>query len=134
MATKLHLHYRAQFDGDQAAIDARPRLGDLDCFVIGSGLEHRVSAEHFLRLDERTVGHAASSDRPGRLRSLELLAPVGEDAGGAVLLVPREDLRVPGLLLLGGELTLRLGIQYEHYVFHAGSFLASALVPSAPPS
>jgi RNA polymerase sigma factor (sigma-70 family) len=54
-----HLDDGADLDGHPAPVDARPRAGDLDGLVDRVGLNYRVSAEDFLGLHERAVGHRA---------------------------------------------------------------------------
>ena len=99
----LHRDDGADLDRDPAAVHTRPRAGDLDRFVDRVGLQHRVAAERFLRLDERPVGDARGANRLRRRGRLQLLASVRQLRRAAPLLVPGEDFRVPGLLLGLGD-------------------------------
>jgi RNA polymerase sigma-70 factor (ECF subfamily) len=115
----LHRNGGPDLDGDPAAVHAGPGLRDVDRLVDRVGLQHRVAAECFLRLDERPVGHAPGPDGLSRGRRLQLLAAVGHLAGRAPLLVPGEDLGVPGLLLVLGLGQALRRVRDQDDVLHA---------------
>jgi RNA polymerase sigma factor (sigma-70 family) len=103
---------------EPALVDARPGLGDLDGLVVRVGLQDRVPADHLFGLDERPVGHGRPADRLCRLGPLQLLAAVRQLAAGAPLLVPGEDLRVPGLPHLLRDLVESRRVHDQHHVLH----------------
>jgi hypothetical protein len=118
----LHLHHGTDLDRHPAAVHARPGLGDLDGLVDGVGLQDGVPAESLLGLHERPVGDAAGPHGPGFRRRRELVPALGQLArAAAALLIPRADLRVPGLALLLGHALGSRGVQQQNDVLHISS-------------
>src|ERR1700691_3622961 len=121
-ANERALALAADLAGHPAAVHAGPGLGDLDGLVDGVGLQDRVPAERLLGLHERPVGDAAGPHGPGFRRRRELVPALGQLArAAAALLIPRADLRVPGLALLLGHALGSRGVQQQNDVLHVSS-------------
>ena len=131
LACLAHLDDRPDLNRDPAAVDAGPRLRDLDGLVDGVGVDHRVTAEHLLGLDERPVGDRAGAHRLRRPRALQLV-PAVKPPGRSPLLVPGADLRVPAPVLGAVRRRLVLGVQDQQHVLHAGLLLVTGARLAAP--
>jgi predicted RNA polymerase sigma factor len=114
----LHRHCGPHLDRRPAFCDTGPGARDLDRLVDRVGVQHRVAADGFLGLDERAVGDARGPDRLGRGGRLQLLATVRQLRRPAPLLVPGEDVLVPGLLLLIGHRAGRRSVHDQDDVLH----------------
>src|ERR1700761_3472493 len=126
-----HFDDRADLHGDPAAVDAGPGLGDLDGLVDRVGLDHRVAAERFLGLDERSVGDRTGPDGLRRRRPLELV-PAVQLPGRAPLLVPGAGLGVPGTVLGTVRGRLIRCVHDQQHVLHASLLLVVGARLAAP--
>jgi RNA polymerase sigma factor (sigma-70 family) len=112
-----HLEDRPDLDHDPAAVHAGPGLRNVGGLVDRVSLDDRIPAERLLGLDVGPVGHPGRSHGLSRVRALELVAGL-QPAGGAPLLVPGADLRVPGPELGAVRRRPARRVHDQHHVLH----------------